>query len=167
MKATKISTLTNSCLRYICETYDTKGIFLPKDTATRCKVYEWLHGAEGAFALHGLAILYSRWQIPEEGQKYLPEMEKKLSNNVNNDFRWIEGTLSQNKTDYLVGNELTAADIMVQFMVEFITTRKLGTDGSEYPETMKWLKRTMDRPAYKKAVEKTGYTLDSKGKFRT
>lgn len=131
------------------------------------KALEWLHAAEGAFMLHSMAILYSRWRIPEAAKSYLPEMEKGLSTNVHNDLNWIENELKTNKTDFLIGNEVTIADIMMQFTIEFIFTRKLGTEGGNWPETEKWLARTMERPAYKKAVEKTGYTLDSKGQFKT
>lgn len=134
-----------------------------------------MHAAEGAFALHGLAILYARWKVPEAAQQYLPEIEEGMSGNLQNDLKWIEGALKEQRAkgnDYLVGKGLTAADIMVQFMVEFVFTRKLGTYGKEigdgaWPETEAWLKRTMDRPAYKKAVEKSGYTLESHGKFKT
>lgn len=129
-----------------------------------------MHAAEAAFALHGLAILYARWRIPEAAKEYLPEMEKGMSANIINDFKWIESALIEQKSkghEYLVGDGLTIADIMVQFSVEFILTRKLGTEPGQWPETEAWLNRTMERPAYKKAVEKSGYTLDSQGKFKT
>lgn len=98
-----------------------------------------------------------------------------MSGNVQNDLKWLEGTLKEQRekgNDYLVGTGLTAADIMMQFSIEFILTRKLGTFGKTigdgaWPETEAWLKRTMERPAYKKAVERSGYTLESHGKFKT
>ena len=120
--------------------------------------------------LHALAILYARWKIPEAAQDHLPEMEKNLSANVQNDMKWIEGALKEQKSsgkEWLVGDNLSVADIMVQFSIEFIFARKLGTTSSEWPETEAWLKRTMERPAYKKAVERSGYTLESYGKFKT
>lgn len=152
------------------ETYDKTNSFLPADIAERCKVYEWLHAAEGTFAVHTMAILYTRWKVPEAAQEYLPEIEKGMSGNVHNDLNWIEGALKEQKqkgNDFLVGKGLTIADIMIQFTIDFIFTRKLGTTGGNWPETEAWLKRTQERPAFKKAVEKTGWTLDSKGQFKT
>ena len=156
--------------RYLIDTYDTNHILLPSDISQRCKAYEWLHAAEGTFMLHALAILYARWKLPEAAKEHLPEMESSLSTNVQNDLNWLEGTLKEQKKngkEYIVGDGLTVADVMMQFSIEFIFTRKLGTAGGDWPETKAWLERVMKRPAYKKAVEKSSYTLDSKGKFKT
>lgn len=161
---------THDRSRYLLDTYDKKHSLLPSEMAERCKAYEWLHAAEGSFMLHALAILYARWKIPD--QSLLPEMEKNMSANVLNDMKWIEGALKEQKdkgNDYLVRKSLTVADIMMGFSIEFILTRKLGTgdhDG-QWPETKAWLKRCMNRPAYKKAVERSGYTLESHGMFKT
>ena len=156
--------------RYLAETYDTSHKLLPKDPPTRAKVREWLHAGEGTFMVHAMAILYARWRLPESAQSVLPELEDGLSNNVKNDFKWLEDTLVKYKKSgdaYIVGNELTAADVMLGFTVEFLMERKLGVKGwgsGQYPEVEAWFKRVTQRPAYKKAVEKTGYTLD--GDFR-
>jgi len=160
----------NTRSRYLVETFDKDGKLLPKDVGARCKAYEWLHAAEGTFMLHALAILYARWKIPEAAKEYLAEMEQNMSANVLNDFRWIEGALKEQRqkgSEFLVGTELSVADIMMGFSVEFILERKLGTKKGDWPETEAWLERMMGRSAYKRAVERSGYTLDSKGQFRT
>lgn len=120
--------------------------------------------------LHALAILYARWKIPEAAKPHLVEMEAGMSGNVQNDFNWIESALKEQKqigNDFLVGDTLSVADIMMQFSIEFILERELGTERGRWPETEAWLKRTQERSAYKKAVERSGYTLDSKGQFKT
>lgn len=88
-------------------------------------------------------------------------MEKALSPNVQNDLNWLEAELSSNESGgkYLVGNDLTAADVIMGFSIEFIFVRKLGTEGGNWPKIQKWLSGITDRDAYKKAVEKTGYSL--------
>lgn len=50
--------------------------------------------------------------------------------------------------------------------IEFIFERKLGVRpaDNEFPEIIAWMARTKEEPAYKKAVEKTGYTLE--GNFK-
>ena len=46
--------------------------------------------------------------------------------------------------------------------IEFIFERKLGVDPAEneFPEVKAWLERTKAEKAYRRAVDKTGYTLD-------
>jgi hypothetical protein len=48
------------------------------------------------------------------------------------------------------------------FSIEFIFERKLGIDpaNNEFPEIQAWMMRTKEEAAYKKAVHKTGYTLE-------
>jgi len=52
------------------------------------------------------------------------------------------------------------------FSIEFIFERKLGVDpaNDEFLEIKAWMKRTKDEAAYKRAVKKTGYTLE--GNFK-
>lgn len=142
----------------------------------RAKTREWVHAAEGVFGLHGLAVLYARWTIPEKHKDGLQEMEEKLSKNMHNDLDWIEGHLKQQDTKFLMGDKVSVADIMMQFSIEFIYTRKLGLNAEEagekggdgrWPETKRWLDRCMNEPAFKRAKEKSGYTLDSQGQFKT
>jgi len=84
-------------------------------------------------------------------------MENSLSTNVHNDFDWLESELDGK--DYLVGEDVTAADILMGFNIEFIFARKFGTEGRDWPDVKKWLDRVQQREAYKKAVDKSGYSL--------
>lgn len=96
-------------------------------------------------------------------------MEKGLSPNVQNDLDWLEDELSSNSGTgssgagdkrFLVGNSLTAADIIMGFSIEFILTRKLGTEGgSGWPTVHRWLDDIRETASYRKAVDKTGYSL--------
>jgi glutathione S-transferase len=176
---------SGAILEYLCETYDKESKFLPADPAIRANVRQWLHAAEGTFMTHGLAILYARWQMPEEGKGMLKGMEERLSKNVRNDLGWLEGTLKDQKgkgRDWIVGDSITIADIQMQFRyvlcsypsirfwlscsIEFMFERKLGVDPArnEFPEIISWMARTKEEAAYKKAVKKTGYTLE--GNFK-
>ena len=84
-------------------------------------------------------------------------MEKSLSPNVHNDLDWLESEVSDRQ--YLVGSELTAADIIMGFSIEFIFARKLGTERGKWPNVAKWLEGLQESKGYRKAVEKTGYSL--------
>ena len=147
--------------RYLCETYDASQRLIPKEPKPRAKVREWMAAAEGTFMIHGLAVLYARWQMPEKGKSdgTLEEMEKKLSVNVQKDLDWLEDELKSGDGKYLVGDHLTAADTMVCFSAQFILARQLGTGGKTWPAIEKWIQHCESESGYKKAVEKTGFSF--------
>ena len=86
-------------------------------------------------------------------------MEKGLAANVHNDLNWMESVLASDGREWLVGKDVTAADVMMGFNTEFIFARNLGTEGGDWPYVRKWMERVKGREAYKKAVERTGYSL--------
>ncbi|KAF7517853.1 hypothetical protein G7054_g13660 [Neopestalotiopsis clavispora] len=156
---------------YILDKYDTKGQLQPSDPKARAKTREWVHAAEGVFMIHGLAVLYARRTMPEDAKSSaLPEMEKKLAVNVHKDLDWIEGHLKEQGTKFLMADTVSVADVMMQFSIEFIYVSKLGVNAEEtgdkggdgrWPLTKQWLDRCMSTPSFKRAVEKSGYTLVS------
>lgn len=177
-----VITESGAILEYLCEQYDHQHRLLPNDIGQRAEVKQWLHAAEGTFMVHAMAILYARWQVPEEGKGMLEGMEERMSRNVKNDLRWLEGVLSDQQAKgrhWIVGEGLSVADIQLQFRwvhtywlnrtkadectsIEFIFERKLGVDPAEneFPQVKAWLERTKAEKAYRRAVDKTGYTLD-------
>tara|TARA_R110002003_G_scaffold122_10_gene11093 strand:+ start:2387 stop:2788 length:402 start_codon:yes stop_codon:yes gene_type:complete len=132
---------------------------LPTDPAQRVKVRQWIHASEATFALHALAILYARWHIKDAPKGTIEAAEKSMSANVQNDFSWLETELSLSQGQFLCGDHVTAADIMMHFSATFILARELGTQGKEYPSINKWLKACESTEAYKRAVAKTGHKL--------
>lgn len=146
---------------YLCANYDRPHRLIPEtDKAAQAKVLQWVHAAEATFALHALAVLYARWFYPKDAPKEgLAEMEKGMSANVQNNMNWIERELSQSGTKFLVGDSITAADIMMQFSIAFILARELGTQGKKWPSVEAWMKRCEESPSYVRAVKKTGHKL--------
>jgi glutathione S-transferase len=122
-------------------------------------VRQWVHAAEATFALHALAILYARWNIKDVPGGTIEAAEKGMSANVQNNLSWLETELSLSQGDFLCGDHVTAADIMMQFSAEFILVRELGTQGREWPNINKWLDTCKNTESYKRAVEKTGHKL--------
>lgn len=118
-----------------------------------------MSAAEGTFMIHALAILYARWRLPEAAKSSLPEMEKGLSVNVQGDLDWLEHELKSGNGEFLVGDELTVADIMMHFSIQFILGRKLGTEGKSWPAVERWMEGLEGLQGYQKAVKKTGYKL--------
>jgi glutathione S-transferase len=147
----------------LCQRFDSEGRLTGgQDLGRRAKVLEWVHAAEGTFMVHALAVLYARWTVP--GTDALAAAEKGLSANVHKDLDWLDAELAKSASGWLVGDSLTVADIMVHFSVEFIFARRLGlkdvTGGEErWVHVKEWLAKCAGCGSYKKAVEKTGYTL--------
>ncbi|KAK8165315.1 glutathione S-transferase [Phyllosticta citrichinensis] len=139
---------------------DVSHRLIPSDPALRIKALEWLHAAEATFALHSLAIVYARWYYPKEAPaEGLEQMEASMSKNVKNDFGWLESELEKSLGGFLVGKEVTVADVMMQFGVRFIFEKELGTKRDRWPRTEEWLKRCEECEAYKRAVKKTGHVF--------
>lgn len=153
---------SGSVAEYLCETYDPSGRMMPRTQPVRWRVQMWMHSAEGTFLLHALAITYARWNVPEGmSEEDREAMEKGLGGNVQNDLQWLEEELEKEGTGWLVGSGCSVADVMVHFSVSFIFARELGVKGCEekWKTVRAWVERCQDEAAYKKAVEKTGYTL--------
>lgn len=116
--------------------------------------------------LHALAVLYATWNLPKEIVEKQPDvlehLKKGLSVNVHKDFDWLESELGQSTGMFLVGNQVTAADIMVYFSARFILERELGTKGGNWPKVNEWLARCEATESFKRAVEKSGHTLHPK-----
>ena len=116
--------------------------------------------------IHALAILYARLRMPTPAQTdgTLDELETTLGANVMNDLNWLESELRHDKK-YLVGENLTCADIMVAFSVQFIFARQLGlkqrdrTPQDDWKLVREWLKRMENEKGFVTAVERTGYRL--------
>jgi Glutathione S-transferase len=99
--------------------------------------------------------------MPREGAHYTSMLEKAFSPNIHRAFEWLESELANGLSNgkFLVGTDLTAADIIMAFSIEVIFVLKLGTERGNWPHVEKWLDGMMQREAYKKAVQKTGYSL--------
>jgi len=146
----------NIC-EYLSDNYDVQHRLLPAPAdPARYRVLQWVHAAEGTFMLHGLAVTYTRWHQKSGDVK---ETEEGLSVNVVKDLDHLEAELNKTSDKFLFGNEVTAADIMMEFSVDYILTRELGTKGKKWPRIDQWLKNCHATESYKRAVEKTGHKL--------
>lgn len=126
----------------------------------------FIHAAEGTLAIHALAILYFRWNMPQSVKDSVPEAlaeaEAKMGVNVVNAMNWLESEIDASTGRFLVGDQVTAADCMVMFSVQFIIERDLGIQGQKWPKIEEWLKRCEGTETYQRAVSKSGYTLHPK-----
>lgn len=137
--------------------YDTQHRLLPPvGDPTRYKVLQWVHASEATYLLHGLAVLYAKWnQKDGDVQQTIAGMSK----NMINDLNYLESELGKSNGKFLLGDKLTVADIMMHFSARFILVRELGTMGKTWPKIEEWLDNCEATSSYKAAVEKTGHKL--------
>ena len=106
--------------------------------------------------LHALAILYARWN-QRDGD--VSKTEEGLKGNVGKDFDWLESELQRSNGKFLLGDSVTAADVMMEFSLDFIITRQLGMEKCRWDKIATYLKACQATPTWQKAREKTGHKL--------
>ena len=149
--------MSDKLRRYLCDTYDKQHRLLPAlGDPKRYQVLQWVHAAEATWALHGISILYARWN-QKDGD--VAKTEEGMSKNVIKDMDFLESALQNSKGKFLLGDTVTAADSMMQFSAVFILARELGIKGKNYPEVERWIKDCEATESYKKAVQRTGHSL--------
>lgn len=115
-------------------------------TATYDKYVQWLHFAEGSAMLPLMLNLYVG-RLGDAGAPLHPRIESEVANYLG----YLDNALGL--TPYLVGDELTGADIQMSFIGEIARAQgKLQA----YPNVAAWVQRFQERPAYRKALEQGG-----------
>lgn len=102
----------------------------------------------------------ARMGMPQEAAQYVAGLEAAIAPIVRGAMQWLEMELESGPSQgqFIVGTDLTAADIMMGFSIETIFAMKLGTERQDWPLISKWLANMMGRKAYKTAAEKSGYS---------
>ncbi|KAI5299912.1 hypothetical protein KEM55_001031 [Ascosphaera atra] len=138
---------TNAIVAYILGKYGDGRLEVQADDENYPEYLFWIHFSQGTF--HPNAI----WSLPirnSVGEKTMPEAiyaRRRLTT-------FLEKMNERlGKCKYLVGDELTVADILMFFHV---STGRLQYpyELKEYPHIVKYVKRVSSRPAYKVAMEK-------------
>lgn len=127
------------------------GRLQPAAGTREFEVYnQWLHYAEGSGMLPLMLRLYTG-RLGEAAAPLKPRIDSELANHLGYVNRSLEGR------DYLLGSELTGADIQMSFVGE--AARDLRV---QYPAMDAWVRRLQARPAYRRALERGGpYALAS------
>ncbi|WP_293903475.1 glutathione S-transferase [Phenylobacterium sp.] len=118
--------------------------------ATGTDAYEaynqWMHYAEGSAMLPLMLALYVG-RLGEAGAPLQPRIESETANHLG----YVEASLAGR--DWLVGSDLTAADVQMSFVGEIAASTGRG---AQYPNIKAWVDRFQARPAYKRALERGG-----------
>ena len=106
---------------------------------------EMMHYAEGSAVVPVLFDLFLGF-LPEKTFLNLLVQEE-----ITKQLRYLDARLDERP--FIVGNELTGADVQVGFVLEFARGRGLLGD---YPRLVAYVDRLQARPAYKRALERGG-----------
>ncbi len=137
---------SGAIIEYLTKTYG-KGKFWPADSAANWVTHtHWMHFAEGSAMLPFLLALYVG-MLGENAAPLKPRIESEIANHL----AYMDGALAGR--DYFAGNEFTAADIQMSFILEIADRSDRLKD---FPRLAGLLKRLRERPAYKRAIEKGG-----------
>ena len=107
---------------------------------------QWLHFAEGSAMLPLLLKLYTN-RLGEAAAPLHPRITSQIADHLAYIDQRLDGR------DYLLGNELTGADLQLGFVGEF---GRALTDLSPYPHLEGWVQRFESRPAFKAAIDRGG-----------
>lgn len=116
------------------------------DKAAYDEYQMWLHYAEGSAMLPLMLFMYVM-RLGDAGAPLHPRIESEIANHLS----YIEASLSGKA--FLLGDELTGADIQMSFIPE--VTKAFGKLPA-YPNMAAWIERLHARPAWRKALEKGG-----------
>jgi glutathione S-transferase len=106
----------------------------------------WLHYAEGS-AILPILLKINASRIGEAAAAVASRIESGIST----DLGFIDASLASR--DYLLGRELSAADIQLSFVGELAGH---WTDRSQYANMDAWVRRFQGRPAYRAAIDRGG-----------
>ena len=121
------------------------GKLQPAAGSADYEVYnQWLHYAEGSAMLPLLLKMYVS-RLGEAGAPLAPRIDSELTNHLG----YVNASLADR--EWLVGGELSGADIQMSFVGE--ASRGLR---AAYPQMDAWVKRFQQRPAYRRALERGG-----------
>jgi glutathione S-transferase len=131
---------------YVLRRYG-NGRLLPVQSSPAYDAYvHWMHYAEGS-AMPALIVRINVARVGEAAAQALPRLDAEIALQLD----YIDGRLEDRP--YLLGSELTAADIQLSFVGELAAAR-LGI--SAYPNLAAWVRRFQSRPAYKAALARGG-----------
>jgi len=106
----------------------------------------WMHYAEGS----SFQPLVLKLHAARTGAGAGP-IEAQIERELEKDLGYINGCLEDR--DYLLGHELSGADIQLSFVGQLAGR---WTDGSKYPNLEAWVQRFQRRAAYVAAIQRGG-----------
>ena len=137
---------SGAIIDYLVRTYG-HGKLTPAITSPDYNRYvQFLHYAEGSAMLPLMLKLYTG-RLGEGGKPLHPRIESEMVTHLG----WLNSELKGR--EWFVGKDLTGADINLSFVAQ-MAIRFAGRDA--YPNLTAFVDRFEARPAYKRAIERSG-----------
>jgi glutathione S-transferase len=144
---------SGAIIDYIVRHYGDGRLCPDPESADYDEYVHWLHYAEGSATLPFVIL-----PIANSFGKMATPLHRRVDHELALNLGYINERLSGR--DFLLGRELTAADVQMSFVGELAVN---FTDPSNYPALAAWVERFQARPAYKKAIERGGPYPYAKG----
>ncbi len=152
---------SGAIIEYLIERHGKGRLIPPAGTAERLRYTYWLHFAEGS-AMTPLLLSLIFGRLPRQPMPFFVRpVARGISDKVlrtlvqpqlNTHQDFMESELAN--STWFAGEEFTAADIQMSFVVEASAVR--GGLNQSRPKLMDWLGRIHARPAYQRALETGG-----------
>ena len=131
---------------YLIRTHG-NGALAPAPGTTLHEAYlEWLHFAEGSAMLPFMLKLYTG-RLGNAAAPLAPRIDEQVASHL----AYFDAELGD--SDWLVGNSLSGADIMMSFIAELAAMRGPIAD---YPRLLAYARRIQARPAWRAALARGG-----------
>lgn len=144
--AGKVIAESGAIIDYVLRKYG-NGRLAPDHTDPHYDYYmHWMHYAEGS-GMPALIVRINVARVGDAAASALPRLDEEIALQLN----YLDCALQGRP--YILGDELSAADIQLSFIGELAAAR-FGID--LYPDMKAWVKRFQARPAYQTALAKGG-----------
>ena len=137
---------SGAILEYLIEKYGKGRLAPPVGSRERGHYLQWLHFAE-ATAFPPIGDIARHTMFLPEGER-IPQVAADGRVRAKNALDVLERALKGK--EYLVGNELSGADIMMGYFL--MAARMLGCVGAEHPSIAGYWERLAARPGFQKAL---------------
>ncbi len=137
---------SGAIVQYILENYGNGRLEPALGSANRAAYLQWLHFSEGT-AASPINNLVWMTVYRDDGDKH-EALVGPTRDSVRKILDEVEGTLAD--SDFIVGNEFSAADIMIGFTM--LSAKFLNLLTNEHPSTCNYLDRLLSRPALRTAI---------------
>ncbi len=136
---------SGAIIEYLLEKYGAGRLAPAPGTPARAEFLQWLHFAE-ATAMPPLVDILANTFIKPEAQR-IPQVAEEAKPRVARILALLDRQLAGRK--FLLGDEFSAADIMMGFTVG--GAQLVGLLDERYPNVQAYMARLSERPAFKKA----------------
>ncbi|MEM7016086.1 MAG: glutathione S-transferase family protein [Pseudomonadota bacterium] len=136
---------SGAIIEYILERYGDDRLSPPIGSPLRGQFLQWMHFTEGTAATPISTFIW-HMLYKQDADKF-PEVLEEARNRAHVGFKLVEESLKGK--DYLLGDEFSAADIMLVFTLT--VAGMFGLLDERYPNIAAYMQKMEPRPAFQKA----------------